>query len=56
MFNYNIATLVCAHDTTILTNREPSELVKGHLLCSPGKDVDYNIRENDRLKIIFRCM
>ena len=40
------------HETTILTNREPSELVKTHLVCPPGKDTDY-IRKKEHLKLFF---
>ena len=34
-------TRVCAYGTAILTNREPSELVRKRIfLCHPGKDTE----------------
>ena len=48
----SMATLINAHSTTILTNREPSELLKVHpYALQVGYGLYY--KKNDHLKISF---
>ena len=48
-------TLVCAHDTTILTNHEPSKLVGERIFYALHVRIWTIIKENVCLKNIFRC-
>ena len=55
LYSLGHGTLVCAHDTTILTNHEPSKLVGERIFHDLQVRIWTIIKENVYLKNIFRC-